>query len=337
MFIMQNPENKKIFLNLPHADSTAPKSHHIHFGVTCDNCEAGPIIGFRYKCLECDDFDLCAACEGKMAHTEHMMIRLPGDIKNLSTAKAHHGKKRHGHGHHGKRHSRCPIGIGGILNTIEDLNLQTAMKNSERQSSSSSGEASPKKEDPNNKKYEEHMKTSMDMLSNFHKMFSKILDPLGSDIIVDIRREANDEKEKEKVAAENKPTENGHVVPEKAVPEEDKMDEAAASSITEDSNWELIHKERSSSPEVVPSEIPEKVAAPANLYPEMRAVLVPEKVATPAEAHPEMRAVLVTDCGSKMDVDDKAENDKAKIAQEESARKIYHSSKFSHNKENFVI
>ncbi|KAL5279124.1 SQSTM1.2 family protein [Megaselia abdita] len=319
MFNIQNPLVKKIFLHLPQAETTGTKNHHIHFGVTCDNCESGPIIGFRYKCMECEDFDLCGACEGKMVHGDHVMLRLPGDVKNFETKPFH--KRRHGHGgHHGKKHARCPAGFGGILKTIEDLNLQTAMKASERQSSSSSEEASPKKEDPHSKKYEEHMKTSMDMLSNFHKMFSKILDPLGTEIVLEVRRddmESTDGKEKETSEKDKESTEKAKESTEslKITPEEDKMDEAAGSStsIQEDSNWEVINKEKSPSPESF------------SLYPEMRAVLVPEKVTPPPSVYPEMRAVLVTDCGSKMDVDDKADEEKAKSIQEE-PRKIYHSS-----------
>lgn len=346
MFHLQNPQNKKIFLHLPQVDSTAPKNHHIHFGVTCDNCENGPIIGFRYKCMECEDFDLCGTCEGKMAHNEHVMLRLPGDIKSLGGGKPHHSKRRHGH--HGKKHSRCPIGFD-ILSTIEDLNLKTAMKNSEQQTSSSSEEASPKKPDHNAKKYEEHMKTSMDMLSNFHKMFSKILDPLGSEIVLEVHRDTKDSEsvekelptEKENVSEKDFSIEKGNasekdnVSMEKPVEiqhEDDKMDEAAGSSTSfqEESNWEMIHKEKSSSPEVV-----------GNVYPEMRAVLVPEKVVQPemgaevqltSVSYPEMRAVLVSDCGSKMDVDDKAEDYKA-MNQEpkkvtEQPTPIYHKSKF---------
>ena len=33
-----------------------------HIDVTCDGCEAEPIVGNRYKCQACDDIDLCERC-----------------------------------------------------------------------------------------------------------------------------------------------------------------------------------------------------------------------------------------------------------------------------------
>ena len=41
-----------------------------HFGVECDGCGARPIVGTRFKCCVCCDFDLCAHCEslGKHPH-----------------------------------------------------------------------------------------------------------------------------------------------------------------------------------------------------------------------------------------------------------------------------
>merc|ERR1712047_95892 len=46
-----------------------------HFGVTCDGCQ-GPVIGFRYKCVKCPDYDLCGKCEAKGFHPGHNMMRI---------------------------------------------------------------------------------------------------------------------------------------------------------------------------------------------------------------------------------------------------------------------
>ncbi|KAL5279122.1 SQSTM1 family protein [Megaselia abdita] len=42
----------------------------------CNNCRTGIFKALHYTCLECEDFNLCSVCEGKMVHSEHIMIRL---------------------------------------------------------------------------------------------------------------------------------------------------------------------------------------------------------------------------------------------------------------------
>ena len=39
----------------------------MHFGVKCDGCGAYPIVGCRFKCAVCDDFDYCEGCEQKLS------------------------------------------------------------------------------------------------------------------------------------------------------------------------------------------------------------------------------------------------------------------------------
>ena len=39
----------------------------VHFGVKCDGCGVFPIVGCRYKCAVCDNFDYCEKCESKLA------------------------------------------------------------------------------------------------------------------------------------------------------------------------------------------------------------------------------------------------------------------------------
>jgi len=37
----------------------------VHQGFTCDGCQVYPIVGVRYRCNECPDFDFCEICEEK--------------------------------------------------------------------------------------------------------------------------------------------------------------------------------------------------------------------------------------------------------------------------------
>ena len=52
----------------------------VHNNVRCDGCNSFPIIGDRYKCTICNDFDFCQSCEAKF-YSEHnhpfLKIRKP--------------------------------------------------------------------------------------------------------------------------------------------------------------------------------------------------------------------------------------------------------------------
>jgi hypothetical protein len=58
----------------------------VHMGVACNGCENNPISGIRWKCLTCNDYDLCDACHASGAHpSEHQMLKIedPADAENL--------------------------------------------------------------------------------------------------------------------------------------------------------------------------------------------------------------------------------------------------------------
>jgi len=63
------------------ATSNSVVNDHVHYGVVCDGCQASPLIGDRFKCTICHDFDLCSECEhsgksfGRHANT-HSMIKI---------------------------------------------------------------------------------------------------------------------------------------------------------------------------------------------------------------------------------------------------------------------
>ncbi len=48
-----------------------------HLGIRCNLCKTVPIVGVRYHCLVCPDFDLCGRCESAGKHPEHEMVRMP--------------------------------------------------------------------------------------------------------------------------------------------------------------------------------------------------------------------------------------------------------------------
>lgn len=55
----------------------------IHFGVECDLCGQYPIIGDRYKCSICEDWDCCTACEPQH---DHPLIKFKKASKNHQNA-----------------------------------------------------------------------------------------------------------------------------------------------------------------------------------------------------------------------------------------------------------
>ena len=47
-----------------------------HEGVTCDGCNKVPIVGMRYKCDTCPDYDLCKDCKDKQMHDFHSFMEI---------------------------------------------------------------------------------------------------------------------------------------------------------------------------------------------------------------------------------------------------------------------
>lgn len=46
-----------------------------HTGVVCDGCGMAPIVGVRYKCSVCPNFDFCRGCEESKDH-EHAFLKI---------------------------------------------------------------------------------------------------------------------------------------------------------------------------------------------------------------------------------------------------------------------
>jgi len=60
-----------------------------HSNVRCDGCNVFPIVGARFNCTVCPDFDLCAKCESASVHpAEHPLLKFRQPV---NTAVVHHG------------------------------------------------------------------------------------------------------------------------------------------------------------------------------------------------------------------------------------------------------
>lgn len=68
---------------------TAPSPLGIkHDGTMCDTCRQQPIIGIRWKCAECTNYDLCTTCyHGDKHHLRHRFYRIttPGSERLVNT------------------------------------------------------------------------------------------------------------------------------------------------------------------------------------------------------------------------------------------------------------
>ncbi len=52
-------------------------NNNYHYGIKCDNCNLFPIVGCRYKCSICEDFNICEKCETIMGFSHsHPLIKI---------------------------------------------------------------------------------------------------------------------------------------------------------------------------------------------------------------------------------------------------------------------
>ena len=68
------------------AEDQSRKDGYVHRKVTCNQCNACPIRGIRYRCANCVDFDLCEQCESTQQHTStHIFykVRIPAPFAFL--------------------------------------------------------------------------------------------------------------------------------------------------------------------------------------------------------------------------------------------------------------
>ncbi|KAI0687748.1 hypothetical protein C8T65DRAFT_746966 [Cerioporus squamosus] len=81
--------------NVYRATSLAAGRGPSHTGVVCDACKMSPLVGVRYRCLDCADYDMCVKCfSNPTLRTTHNLkhvffpVTTPGDFTHFNNAVA---------------------------------------------------------------------------------------------------------------------------------------------------------------------------------------------------------------------------------------------------------
>ncbi|XP_043346860.1 sequestosome-1 isoform X4 [Dermochelys coriacea] len=148
----------------------------VHPNVICDGCE-GPVIGARFKCTICPDYDLCSTCEGKGIHKEHNMIMFQSPLLNPFEwfprgrwlRKMRHGVPSfawmHGWGHPGP---------------------DTPCGNSEQDTGQAQASAAPQNPDPEQAFNSQSQDHNVTFLKNVGESVAAMLSPLGIEVDIDV-------------------------------------------------------------------------------------------------------------------------------------------------------
>ncbi|XP_036147315.1 sequestosome-1 isoform X2 [Monomorium pharaonis] len=174
----------------------------LHPGVVCDVCDKD-IHGFRFKCMECPDYDLCTDCMNLGNHSEHYMVRMTQPIEWSS----HHGRRLAHHVRkfvkkaaqhckederkytpHKSKRTSCPMfSADDVCTALSDESCQVCheQKRPKEQPKEPSAEAATEAtEDPQQEatrhSFSQLLKIVEDNISNI----SQFLDPLGINVTV---------------------------------------------------------------------------------------------------------------------------------------------------------
>ncbi|XP_069688504.1 sequestosome-1-like isoform X2 [Periplaneta americana] len=195
------------------------QGQQVHVGVTCDGCDKG-VEGFRYKCIQCPDYDLCDSCESKGLHAEHYMIRIPVPIfwhREFGKRLAHnlakvslkfgaHGERepegellwkyRHGKHHFGKHHGHklnhgtgYHCGLETLASYMNNSWSNLPCEKAQGKDDSAAGSRSTQQ-----KSQEQQEDARVQHLRNIGQKIAKILDPLGIDVDIEVRTKNKTEK-----------------------------------------------------------------------------------------------------------------------------------------------
>ncbi|XP_011158726.2 sequestosome-1 isoform X2 [Solenopsis invicta] len=162
----------------------------LHPGVVCDVCDKD-IHGFRFKCMECPDYDLCNDCMSLGNHPEHYMVRmtqpiewssyhgrrLAHHVRKFMKKSAQHYKEEERKYHHKSKRSGCPA-----FSADDESHEQKRTKEQHREPSAEAATEATEdsQQEATRHSFSQLLKIVEDNIANI----SQFLDPLGINVTV---------------------------------------------------------------------------------------------------------------------------------------------------------
>ncbi|XP_044060968.1 sequestosome-1 isoform X2 [Siniperca chuatsi] len=134
----------------------------LHPNVTCDGCN-GPVVGTRFKCSVCPNYDLCSACQARGTHTEHALLPIWHPLQWFPRGKWM------------KRMKHCMWN----QNHAQNLNVNQDQDQERPESSKPAADCSAPSASQAN----------VDYLKNIGEEVAAMLSPLGIDVDIDVEHE----------------------------------------------------------------------------------------------------------------------------------------------------
>ncbi|XP_038142580.1 sequestosome-1 isoform X2 [Cyprinodon tularosa] len=156
----------------------------LHPNVTCDGCESS-IVGTRFKCSVCPDYDLCSTCQAQGKHTEHALLPIWHPMQHWFPR-----------GRWMKRMKHCMWNQHLAQSQTKDQ----AQNQNQNQEQEQAGPSRPAAE--NGAPSAAASQASVDFLKNIGEGVAAMLSPLGIDVDIDVEHEG----QRTKVTP---PTQNG--------------------------------------------------------------------------------------------------------------------------------
>ncbi|KAL0974294.1 hypothetical protein UPYG_G00218420 [Umbra pygmaea] len=169
----------------PHMGPPPPHGHHgphghgppphgygppvVHPNVTCDECE-GPVVGTRFKCTVCPDYDLCSSCQAKGLHKEHVLLPIYQPFNAFEWFPRGKWMRKMRHCMWAQAQNQAQAGPSG----------------------SQPGPAAPENSQPSSDAScaaSQQSQANMDYLKNIGEGVAAMLSPLGIDVDIDVEHE----------------------------------------------------------------------------------------------------------------------------------------------------